>query len=146
MPERDRFLRGLISWVGFRTAHLPYHADARFAGTSKYTMRRMFNLAFDGILSFSATPLHVVTILGIFVSFLSFCYGAYSLYAYYFTNTTVPGWTSLLVTVLFLGGVQLVSIGVLGEYLIRVYNESKGRPVYILRDSFGTAPLQRPRP
>ena len=145
IPERDRFLRGLISWVGFRTILIPYRADARFAGTSKYTIRRMLGLAVDGILSFSAAPLHAVTAMGLIVSFLSFCYGIYSLYAYFFTSQTVPGWTSLLVTVLFLGGVQLVSIGVLGEYLIRVYNETKGRPVYILRESIGLVPLHDAR-
>ena len=137
MEERDRFLRGLISWVGFSSIGVTYKADARFAGTSKYTFRKMMRLAIDGIVSFSATPLHLVTYLGLIVSFLSFLYGLYSLYAYFFTDLTIPGWTSILVTVLFLGGIQLISIGVLGEYLIRVYNEAKGRPLYIIKDSLG---------
>jgi polyisoprenyl-phosphate glycosyltransferase len=104
----------------------------------------MMRLALDGIVSFSATPLHLVTYLGLAVSFLSFLYGLFSLYSYFFTDRTVPGWTSILVTVLFLGGVQLVSIGVLGEYLIRVYNEAKGRPLYIIKDSLGIDTSKRP--
>jgi dolichol-phosphate mannosyltransferase len=95
----------------------------------------MIKFALDGILSFSATPLHLVTFLGLFVSVLSFGYGIYSLYAYFFTDRTVPGWTSLLVTIVFLGGVQLISIGFLGEYLLRVYTETKRRPLYIIKDS-----------
>lgn len=137
IEERDRFLRGLISWVGFSSAGVNYKADARIAGTSKYTTKKMIRLALDGIISFSAAPLHLVTYMGIIVSFFSFLYGAYSVYAYFFTDRTIPGWTSILVAVLFLGGAQLISIGVLGEYLIRVYNESKGRPLYIIKDSLG---------
>jgi polyisoprenyl-phosphate glycosyltransferase len=134
LKERDRFLRGLIGWMGFPSIGIPYQADERAAGTSKYSTRKMIKLAVDGILSFSAAPLHLVTYLGLAVSFLSFVYGLYSIYAYFFTNLTIPGWTSLLVTVLFLGGVQLFSIGFLGEYLIRVYNEAKGRPPYIIQE------------
>lgn len=137
IEERDRFLRGLISWVGFSSVGVNYKADARIAGTSKYTIKKMIRLALDGIISFSAAPLHLVTYMGMIVSFFSFLYGAYSLYAFFFTDRTIPGWTSILVAVLFLGGAQLISIGVLGEYLIRVYNESKGRPLYIIKDSLG---------
>jgi len=137
LEERDRFLRGLIGWMGYSSIGIPYTADARVAGTSKYTTKKMFKFALDGILSFSAAPLHLVTYLGLLVSFFSFLYGLYSLYAYFFTTRTIPGWTSLLVTVLFLGGVQLICIGILGEYLIRIYNEAKGRPLYIVRTSFG---------
>lgn len=135
MEERDRFLRGLIGWVGFSSVGVPFTADARAAGTTKYSTKRMVKFALDGILSFSATPLRLVTFLGFGVSALSFLYGAYSLYAFFFTDLTIPGWTSLLVTVLFLGGVQLISIGFLGEYLVRVYNEAKHRPLYIIKDS-----------
>jgi dolichol-phosphate mannosyltransferase len=135
LEERDRFLRGLIGWLGFSSVGVPFTADARAAGTTKYSTRRMLNFALDGILSFSATPLHLVTLMGLVVSALSFVYGAYSLYAYFFTERTIPGWTSLLVTVLFLGGVQLISIGILGEYLLRVYNETKRRPLYIIKDA-----------
>jgi glycosyltransferase involved in cell wall biosynthesis len=135
LEERDRFLRGLIGWLGFSAVGVPFTADARAAGKSKYSTRKMLKFAVDGILSFSAAPLHLVTFLGFIVSVLSFAYGAYSLYAYFFTDRTIPGWTSLLVTILFLGGVQLISIGFLGEYLLRVYNETKRRPLYIIKDS-----------
>jgi polyisoprenyl-phosphate glycosyltransferase len=135
LEERDRFLRGLIGWLGFSSVGVPFTANARAAGNTKYSTRRMMNFALDGILSFSATPLHLVTLLGLIVSALSFVYGAYSLYAYFFTERTIPGWTSILVTVLFLGGVQLISIGILGEYLLRVYNETKRRPLFIIKDA-----------
>jgi len=137
LQERDRFLRGLIGWMGYSSIGIRFTADARKAGTSKYTKRKMFKFAIDGILSFSAAPLHLATYLGIVVSFLSFLYGLYSIYAFFFTTRTIPGWTSLLVTVLFLGGIQLICIGLLGEYLIRIYNEAKGRPLYIVKDSIG---------
>lgn len=143
LEERDRFLRGLIGWLGFSTIGVPYSADVRAAGTSKYTVKKMVKFALDGILSFSAAPLHLVTYLGLIVSFFSFLYGLYSVYAYFFTDRTVPGWTSILITVLFLGGVQLISIGFLGEYLIRVYNETKGRPLYIIKDSLNIDTSQR---
>ncbi len=134
LEEHDRFLRGLIGWLGFSAIGVPYTADARATGATKYSTRKMIKFAVDGILSFSATPLHVVTFLGLLVSALSFAYGAYSLYAYFFTDRTIPGWTSLLVTILFLGGVQLISIGFLGEYLLRVYDETKRRPLFIIKD------------
>jgi glycosyltransferase involved in cell wall biosynthesis len=135
LEERDRFLRGLIGWMGYSATGVPFTADARVAGTSKYSTKKMIKLAIDGITSFSAAPLHFVTYLGLIVSFFSFLYGLYSIYAYFFTSRTIPGWTSILVAVLFLGGVQLISIGFLGEYLIRVYNETKGRPLFIIKDS-----------
>jgi dolichol-phosphate mannosyltransferase len=135
LKERDQFLRGLIGWIGYNATGISFTAGERAAGTSKYNTRKMIKLALDGILSFSAAPLHLVTYLGFVVSVLSFLYGAYSIYAYFFTNLTVSGWTSLLVAVLFLGGVQLISIGFVGEYLIRVYNETKGRPLFIIKDS-----------
>lgn len=143
LEERDRFLRGLIGWMGYSATGVPFTADARVAGTSKYSTRKMMKFALDGILSFSAAPLHLVTYLGLIVSFLSFLYGFYSIYAYFFTSLTIPGWTSILVAVLFLGGVQLISIGFVGEYLIRIYNEAKGRPLYIIKDTVNLDPKKR---
>ncbi|MCX6133080.1 MAG: glycosyltransferase family 2 protein [Ignavibacteriales bacterium] len=137
LEERDRFLRGLIGWLGFSTIGVPYTADPRAAGTSKYTVGKMMKLAFNGIISFSAAPLHAVTYLGLFASIVGFLYGMYSLYVRFFTNDTVQGWTSLVIVILFLGGVQLISIGILGEYLIRVYDETKRRPLYIVRNAIG---------
>ena len=137
LEERDRFMRGLIGWLGYSNVGIPYTADPRMAGTSKYTVRSMVKLALNGILSFSAAPLHLVTYLGIASACLGFLYGIYSLYVRFFTSGTVQGWTSLIIVILFLGGVQLISIGILGEYLIRVYDETKRRPVYLIRDSIG---------
>ena len=146
LEERDRFLRGLIGWLGFSTVGVPYTADLRAAGKSKYTLGKMMKLALNGIVSFSAAPLHLVTYLGIFSAFLGFLYGIYSLYVRFFTNDTVQGWTSLVIVILFLGGVQLISIGILGEYLIRVYDETKRRPLYIVRDSVGLEPADARKP
>lgn len=146
LEERDRFLRGLIGWLGFSTVGVSYTADPRAAGKSKYTPGKMIKLALNGIISFSAAPLHLVTYLGIIASFLGFLYGVYSLYVRFFTNDTVQGWTSLVIVILFLGGVQLISIGILGEYLIRVYDETKRRPLYIVRDSLGLEPADVRRP
>ncbi len=146
IKERDRFLRGLISWVGYTSVGVPYKAQLRAGGRSKYTFGRMLHLAVDGITSFSATPLHLVTYFGLVVSCLSFLSGAYSIYAHFFTSLTIPGWTTLVVTVSFLGGLQLISIGVLGEYLIRVYNETKGRPLYIVKESLGFETGKKSRP
>ena len=140
LEERDRFLRGLIGWLGYSTVGVPYTADQRAGGRSKYTLGKMIKLALNGIISFSAAPLHLVTYLGIISSFLGFLYGIYSLYVRFFTNDTVQGWTSLVIVILFLGGVQLISIGILGEYLIRVYDETKRRPLFIVRDSLGLEP------
>ncbi len=140
LEERDRFLRGLIGWLGFSTVGVPYTADPRAAGKSKYSVGKMIKLALNGIISFSSAPLHLVTYLGIVASILGFLYGVYSLYVRFFTNDTVQGWTSLVILILFLGGVQLISIGILGEYLIRVYDETKRRPLFIVRDSLGLEP------
>ena len=144
LKERDQFLRGLIGWMGYNAAGIAFTAGERAAGTSKYNTRKMMKLALDGILSFSAAPLHLVTYLGFVVSLLSFLYGAYSIYAYFFTDLTVSGWTSLLLAVLFLGGVQLISIGFLGEYLIRIYNETKARPSFIIKESSGIDTAKHP--
>jgi dolichol-phosphate mannosyltransferase len=140
LEEHDRFLRGLIGWLGFSNVGVSYTADPRAAGKSKYTVGKMIRLGLNGIISFSAAPLHLVTYLGIIASFLGFLYGIYSLYVRFFTNGTVQGWTSLIIVILFLGGVQLISIGILGEYLIRVYDETKRRPLFIVRDSLGLEP------
>lgn len=137
LKEKTKFLRGLVNWVGFRKCAVNYDASPRFAGKSKYTFWKMIKFAFDGITSFSAFPLHMATMLGIFVSILSFIYAAYAIYIRIFTKEAVAGWTSVLVAVLFLGGVQLLSLGVVGEYLNRVYTETKSRPTYIVRTVHG---------
>lgn len=133
ITEKTKFLRGLVSWVGFRQYALQYDAAARHAGESKYTLKKMFKFAFDGITSFSAFPLHISTFIGVFVSLLSFIYAGYAVFIKIFTDEALTGWASLLASVLFLGGVQLLSLGIIGEYLHRIYIETKGRPIYITR-------------
>ena len=137
LRERGYFLRGLVTWLGFREISIPYRAGPRFAGASKYSLRAMVRLAANGIVSFSSVPLHVSTYLGFAVSALSFVYAGYAVYAHVFTSRTVEGWTSVMVAVLFLAGVQLISLGIIGAYLARVFQELKGRPLYLVRDTAG---------
>jgi len=137
MPERDRFVRGMVSWVGFRQTALPYRRAARFAGTSKYPLRKMLAFATDGILSFSTKPLRVAATLGMLSASLALLGILYALILRIFTSTWVEGWTALMIAVLFLGGVQLICVGILGEYIGRIYNQSKGRPLYVVQEYIG---------
>ncbi|MFA5183608.1 MAG: glycosyltransferase family 2 protein [Syntrophales bacterium] len=134
LKERARFLRGLVSWVGFHQEFVGYQADQRFAGQSKYTFRRMAAFALDGITSFSALPLRLATYLGLLVASASFFYLLYTIYIRFFTSRAIEGWASVMGTLLFLGGIQLIFLGVIGEYLSRIYDESKQRPLYIIRE------------
>jgi dolichol-phosphate mannosyltransferase len=131
--ERDRFTRGLISWMGFSQAVVEYQSPRRFAGSSKYTLRRMLHFAADGITAFSAKPLRIASYTGVVVFLVGFAYAVFAVINY-FRGTTIPGWTSLLVTVLLLGGIQLLSIGIIGEYLARIFNEAKSRPLYFIKE------------
>jgi dolichol-phosphate mannosyltransferase len=135
--ERARFLRGLISWVGFRQEFVDYQAGRRFAGKTKYSLGKMAAFAVDGITSFSASPLRLATYLGLFTALFSFTYLVYAIYIRLFTSFTIEGWTSVLVTVLFIGGVQLIFLGVIGEYLGRIFEETKQRPLYIVSRRLG---------
>ena len=137
MPERDRFLRGMVSWAGFRQTALPYQRARRFAGRSKYPLRRMLRFATDGILSFSTKPLQLSIALGLASSGLAFLGILYALFLRMFTQVWVEGWTALMIAVLFIGGVQLVCIGILGEYIGRIYHEVKDRPLYVVQESIG---------
>ena len=137
MPERDRFVRGLVSWVGFRQFALPYKRAERFAGESKYPLRKMVKFALDGILSFSTKPLQMAISLGMFASALALAGILYALGLRLFTDIWVEGWTALMITVLFMGGVQLICVGILGEYVGRTYHEVKRRPLYIVNEYRG---------
>jgi len=137
IQERSRFLRGIISWVGFKQASVVFEAPPRFAGRTKYSFGKMFAFALDGITSFSAFPLKLSAYLGLCIAGLSFVYIIYAIYIRLFTNQAIEGWTSMLVVVLFIGGVQLIFLGVLGEYLGRVFDETKGRPLYIVSRKTG---------
>jgi polyisoprenyl-phosphate glycosyltransferase len=131
--EKDRFTRGLVSWMGFRQTVVDYECPPRFAGQSKYTLRKMLHFAADGITSFSAKPLRIASYMGVIVFLIGLLYTGYAIIRH-ISGNTIPGWTSLLVTVLLLGGIQLLSLGVIGEYLARIFNESKSRPLYFIKD------------
>jgi dolichol-phosphate mannosyltransferase len=137
MPERDRFVRGLVSWVGFRQTALPYKRAERFAGKSKYPFWKMLRLAIDGLVSFSTKPLQISIILGLISALFALLGIFYALYLRLFTNIWVEGWTALMIAVLFIGGVQLTSIGILGEYIGRIYSEVKNRPLYVVQEHHG---------
>jgi len=137
MPERDRFLRGMVSWIGFRQCALPYRRAERFAGVSKYPLGKMLRFATDGILSFSSAPLRLSVNLGLIAAALALIGILYALVLRIFTNIWVEGWTALMIAVLFLGGVQLISVGILGAYVGRIYNEIKNRPLYVVQERIG---------
>lgn len=134
MPERARFLRAMSVWVGFRQTQVSYRREARYAGSTKYPFRRMMRLAVDGITAFSARPLQFVSGIGLVAVLLSIAGLAVTFYLRFFTERTVQGWTSLLVVVLLLGGIQLLSLGIVGQYVARVFDEVKARPLYLLAD------------
>lgn len=133
--ETDLFIRGFIPWVGFRQFAIPYKPDPRFAGQSKYTLRKMLRLALNGITAFSVRPLRIATFLGAGISGFAFLYAFYALYAHLVLHETVQGWTSVLISVLVLGGLQLLTLGIIGEYLGRLFLQTKGRPPYIVQES-----------
>jgi glycosyltransferase involved in cell wall biosynthesis len=133
MPEEHRFIRGMVSWVGFRQEALPYERAARFAGETKYPLSRMIRFAVDAITSFSIKPLRIATFLGLLVSAGSILMGFFVMYGY-FQGQTIVGWASTLTVILFLGGTQLFVIGVIGEYLGRMFMQAKGRPLFTIRD------------
>ena len=135
MPERARFLRGMIGWLGFCAETLEYRAEARLHGVTSYSPARMLLLAWMAIRAFSAKPLHVATWVGVLTWLLGMLYLGYAIYVRLFTNETEPGWTSLLSAVLILGGLQLLCLGLLGEYLALVFEEGKHRPIYVVRQS-----------
>jgi polyisoprenyl-phosphate glycosyltransferase len=132
--EKNRFVRGLVSWVGFRQTAIEYVREERFAGETKYPLKKMIRFSMDGITSFSHKPLKLATYLGFLISFASFIYLLISLGQKLFTHSTVAGWASLIACVLLLNGVILILLGILGEYVGRIYDETKNRPLYILRN------------
>lgn len=132
LREKNRFVRGLVSWVGFRQAALPYTRKKRFAGETKYPLRKMLRLAWDGITSFSDKPLKAASYIGFLLSGLSFVYLLVILIGKLLGKSTVPGWASIVVINLFFNGVILIILGVMGEYIGRIYDEAKGRPLYIV--------------
>lgn len=144
MREDDRFVRGMLSWVGFRQTGVLYERDERYAGTTKYPLRRMLHFALDGIVSFSNAPLRLALGLGFAVSLASFVYGFVAIILKVTGAFTVPGWTSVIFVLSFLGGVQLMVLGVIGEYVGKTYKEAKKRPLYIVSSVTGVERVRAP--
>ncbi|MGW2549832.1 glycosyltransferase family 2 protein [Streptomyces sp. NPDC001635] len=137
--ERSRFVRGIVASMGYRQKEISFDRDERFAGETKYPLRKMARLAIDGVTSFSTTPLKLITRLGFVVLLLSLAGIVYALGMKFFRpDITVSGWTMLMVVVLFLGGTQMLSLGVLGSYIGRIYSEAQRRPLYLVREVIGT--------
>jgi len=137
MPERDRFVRGMVSWVGFHQEAVVYRRAGRFAGTTKYPLTKMIRFAVDGILSFSLVPLRLATWMGFTAAGLSLLGILYAMVLRLLTDIWVPGWTLLFIALLFVSGAQLVFLGVIGEYVGRIYGESKRRPLYLVQERLG---------
>ncbi len=142
LRERQRFMKGLFTWVGFRQKSVVYNRDPRFAGESKWNYWKLWNFAIDGITSFSSAPLKVATYAGLLTSLVAFGFGLLVLGKAILHGDPVAGYPSLMVAILFLGGVQLMALGVIGEYLGRLYNESKQRPLYLIDEYLPSDPEQ----
>ncbi|MEO7365176.1 MAG: glycosyltransferase family 2 protein [Sphingomicrobium sp.] len=137
MPERNRFMKGLFAWAGFRQASVPYTRQPRRVGTTKFSYWRLWTFALDGITSASTVPLRVWSYLGGTIAILAIAYSLYVIVRTIIWGVDVPGYASMMVAVLFLGGLQMLSLGILGEYVGRILIETKGRPLYVVRDEIG---------
>ena len=136
LKETHRFMKGLFSWVGYKQVSLPYVREPRFAGITKFNYWKLWNFAIEGITSFSIVPLQLATYLGFIVSLISALYALEIIYQTLVHGSSVPGYPSLMVTILFFGGIQLITIGIIGEYVGRIYNEVKGRPLYLINKTY----------
>ena len=136
LPETQRFMKGIFAWLGFKTAVIEYRRDERIAGKTSFNGWKLWNFALDGITSFSTAPLRVWLYIGTILAFISFIYGSWIILKTLAFGTDVPGYASMITIVLFLGGIQLMGIGILGEYIGRIYLEAKNRPIYIMEDEY----------
>ena len=132
LRERHRFMKGLFGWIGFRSVAVPYRRGPRLAGASKFNFWRLWNFAIEGVTSFSTAPLRLATYLGLVTAALAFVYGLWIVAKALVLGDPVAGWPTMMAVILFLGGVQLIALGVIGEYLGRLYDESKQRPLYLV--------------
>lgn len=132
MPEKSKYIRGQIAWIGYKQTFVEYHRDARLYGTTNYPLKKMLRFALDGITAFSDKPLKIASGLGIFSAIVSLLALVYALVSHFCFHATITGWTSLILSVLFIGGVQLITIGIIGEYIARINNDVRNRPLYIL--------------
>ncbi|MBO7725560.1 MAG: glycosyltransferase family 2 protein [Thermoguttaceae bacterium] len=137
LPERTRYFKALIPWLGFRQTSIPFDCKERYAGTSSFNFLRLAELALDGIISFSTKPLRAIIFLGTLVLLVTVPYGGWALFQFLFLGAKTPGWTSIILVNLLLGGATLISLGILGEYIGRIYNEVKQRPLYTVKKVWG---------
>lgn len=135
MKEYDKYIRGQIAWLGFNSTYVTFERDERKFGETNYPFKKMIRLAFNGITAFSDAPLKLATKLGFAVCIISFLLILYGLYGYFFDENTVPGWASTIILITFLGGVQLLSLGIIGEYISRIMNNVRDRPLYVVNDT-----------
>jgi len=145
LREQHRFMRGMVAWLGFREVILPYHRKPRLAGEPKYSLLKMFRFAWTAITSFSALPLRLSVFFGFLVAACGVAFGLYSIYAEYVLKANVPGWTSLACMNIVFSGVTLVAVGLVGEYVAHIYEEAKGRPLYVVSDSVNVKVTQYPQ-
>ncbi len=136
LTERNRYVRGLVAWVGFKQIGIEYEREERFAGVTKYPLKKMIKLSIDGITSFSTKPLTVSKNLGLFIAFIGFIYAIVVIVQKFALNMPNTGWASIVVLLLIIGGVQLIMIGIVGEYIARIFDESKNRPLYIINEKY----------
>lgn len=137
MPERQRFMKGIFAWVGYKQTSILFDREPRYQGQTKWNYWKLWNFAIDGITSFSFLPLKVWTYVGLIIALVSLVYASFLILRTIIFGIDVPGYASLMVAVLFLGGIQLLTLGIIGEYIGRVYEEVKGRPLYLVRDCYG---------
>ena len=137
LPERTRFMKGLYAWVRFTAIAVPYEPLARAYGKSQFNLLRLLRLSLDGLTAFTTWPLRVLSVIGLTLSALSFVYGGYLTVAYHANGNAVSGWTTIVVSLMLFAGIQLLSLGIVGEYIARIYDEVKERPLYIVRSQAG---------
>ena len=137
LPERNRFLKGLYAWVGFNATEITYVPAARGSGRSTFNVFHLMRLSFDGLTAFTTWPLRVASLVGFLLALAAFSYGAYLIVDYFLRGVAVPGWTTIVVGLMLFSGIQLIGLGVLGEYVSRIFEEVKGRPLYVVRHRAG---------
>jgi glycosyltransferase involved in cell wall biosynthesis len=137
LPEKSRFMKGLYAWVGFEAVAIPYTPRPRAEGKSNFNAMRLFNLAIDGLTSFTTWPLRMVSVVGLLLAVPAFAYGAYLVLDHLLVGNAVSGWTTIVVSLMFFIGIQMISTGILGEYVARVFEEVKGRPLYVVKKKLG---------
>ncbi|NRA45105.1 MAG: glycosyltransferase family 2 protein [Oligoflexales bacterium] len=138
IPERNRYIRGLVNWIGFKQVPISYSRDQRFAGTTKYSLKKMVRFAADGITSFSDKPLHLAGYMGMIFGILSICFGLKVIYGFNAGHDYVAGWASTITVICFLGAIQLTMLSVVGQYISRIYSEARQRPLYIVKDYYAS--------